>query len=835
MRLKYLLTFVICIIGLQVTYAQLSTKHYIPPITTATNAGDNIGIQYLYISTPKTQNIPFTITPVGGTPVNGLVSNGTPFVYRIADPALDGTPNGNNSQFHQNAELTSQINTDKGFIIESEDVVYVSVRVRQAGNQFHAGALVSKGLTALGDTFRTGGFITENAPIGGHQNFVSVMATENNTAVTFTVPTGIVIANYSGPTPVVINLNEGETYVLTVGVSAGGNPNDLVGSLVSSDKPIVVNTGSSTSTFGPGAGRDYGIDQIVDASKVGSEYIFVRGNGSDPWENVLIVAHQDNTAIFVNGNPVAIATINAGQNTVIEGGSYNTNGNMYVQTSNPTFAYQGIGGLNGGGGPAEPNQGMFFVPPLSCENRGNVDNIADINGIGTDTSFTGGVTIVTNSGATVLVNGQNIGAIVTPGVTVTGPFAVTGNTNYETYRITGLTGDVSVNSTGELYCAYFNYSGAAASGSFYSGFPSPPEINFNTNIATLGNCIPNVTLQSLNTALFDSFEWFYDDGTGFVTTGNTSSSITPTQAGSYKLVGTIVCSGATFESQVIPVSLCPDDLDGDLIIDNLDLDLDDDGILNCDESRGNVIIDYTNTNQPVLNFADTTTDATFISSTLNQTGGTSTISGDATGNITTSLDASLNSELEYIMAFSSPSNIDFRQNPAITHTIIDGESFTLIVGPSSKNITLVDPDDILLIDTDFDGIYETGVTSFSSSEVRFRLNPTPTGTTPFRLVANNVDQVTFKHSLNNLTDNSSFSGNLSLTCFTIDNDNDRIPDSLDADSDNDGIPDLIEAQGTNFTLSGIDADMDGFDDVFNGIGVIPIDSDGDGVMDYLDI
>jgi hypothetical protein len=41
-------------------------------------------------------------------------------------------------------------------------------------------------------------------------------------------------------------------------------------------------------------------------------------------------------------------------------------------------------------------------------------------------------------------------------------------------------------------------------------------------VASLGNCIPNVTLQSLNTDLFDSVEWFFDDGSGsgFIFTGN---------------------------------------------------------------------------------------------------------------------------------------------------------------------------------------------------------------------------------------------------------------------------------------------------------------------------
>ena len=156
---------------------------------------------------------------------------------------------------------------------------------------------------------------------------------------------------------------------------------------------------------------------------MGSEYIFVRGNGptiasngtdGSAWENVLIVAHEDNTDIFINGNSTAI-TINAGEYHVIEGDNYNANENMYVQTSNPVFAYQGIAGennLSGGSFPAA-NQGLFFVPPLSCENRGDVNNIASINNIG-DINFTGGISIVTNVGSIVVVSVNGVDRPISP-------------------------------------------------------------------------------------------------------------------------------------------------------------------------------------------------------------------------------------------------------------------------------------------------------------------------------------------------------------------------------------------------------------------------------------
>ncbi len=72
-----------------------------------------------------------------------------------------------------------------------------------------------------------------------------------------------------------------------------------------------------------------------------------------------------------------------------------------------------------------------------------------------------------------------------------------------------------------------------------------------------------------------------------------------------------------------------------------------------------------------------------------------------------------------------------------------------------------------------------------------------------------------------------------------DTDGDGIPDFLDIDSDNDGIPDNIEAQDTLGYIppSNVDADDNGLDDAYeNGgnVGLIPIDTDGDGIPDYVD-
>ena len=72
-----------------------------------------------------------------------------------------------------------------------------------------------------------------------------------------------------------------------------------------------------------------------------------------------------------------------------------------------------------------------------------------------------------------------------------------------------------------------------------------------------------------------------------------------------------------------------------------------------------------------------------------------------------------------------------------------------------------------------------------------------------------------------------------------DTDGDGIPDYLDIDSDDDGIPDNVEAQtvADYIAPSMVDANNNGLDDAYesNGnLGLIPVDTDGDGIPDYVD-
>ncbi|RXP44802.1 gliding motility-associated C-terminal domain-containing protein [Lutibacter sp. HS1-25] len=819
LKSKLLLFAVLLVV--QVSFSQLSKTHYIPPLTAADSGSSEPENQYFYISTPSTKDVSVTIHRVGQSS-----SKDKTYIVSKTAPQEVYIDNGY-AQLFIPSYSTGQIITDRGFIIEATDLIYVSVRMEAGGAQ--AGALVSKGASALGTVFRVGSYTNEN-PKDNYLNFVSVMATEDGTKVTFDdLPTGLIVKNYTGSFPINTTLNEGESFIVaTNSFDNTINRDGLIGTLVKSDKPIVVNCGSANGSFHNGNARDYGIDQIVGADKIGNEFIFVRGFGSDGWENILIVAHEDNTAIYINGNTTAETTINAGAYHLIEGDKYSANGNMYVETSKKVFAYQGVGGLGNNGAPNEANQGMFFVPPLSCETKGNVDNIAQIDKIGSEI-YNGGVSIVTKVGANITINKNPITA---------SPNTVTGKPDYVTYKVLGLSGDTSVESDDELYCAYFNYNGSATSGSFYSGFPTAPEINFDNNFTTLGNCIDNITLEAANMGNFDSIEWYYDDGSGngFIPTGNTTKTFKPTfpadgpfSTGTYKLIG-ITCTGIKIESIEIPVSICPDDTDNDGIIDNIDIDNDNDGILNCTESYGNQTInlaDPTSGNLPIGGYH-------FIGDVKTVEVSSNSITGDINGNFTSSVASKNNviaSGVKHLLTFNKKLNLEISNNSALTNQ----DEFIIQV-TNDKTITLLDPDNQLLVDTNFDGVYEAGITQFSSFEIRFKLNSTSlaAGTSTFKFVTSMVDFFTYKHLNISETNNSTASFKITATCLPFDADLDGITNEFDYDSDNDGIPDRVEGTGTLLTLSGNDSNLDGLDDIFDA-NILPIDNDNDKVPDYLDL
>ena len=822
-------------------FSQFSKTHYIPPISVSSSL--EIGRQYLYISTPSIALVNVLIKEVGGTIFNATVSRDSPYEFNI-------TANSGANQFITRQNQVNTIQSNKGYIIEAGDIIYVSARVdsNDGGNvSNHAGALVSKGLAALGTHFRIGGLL--NLASTGysaiHYTFVTIMATQNNTEVSFAdIKPGAILINNAGAgnTPSTISLNAGETFVMAVQGPTQANRDALIGSSVTSDKPIVVNCGSVGGSNGPG-NLDYGFDQIVSAERTGLEYIFIKSTGNDIAEDVHIIADEDNTEVYLNDNVTTTPDVilNQGQYVHFNGIYFNASGNLYIRTSKKTFAYQAVSNSNSFGD--DRNQELFFVPPLSCQTPKSIDNIPFINKIGTRT-FIGRVTITTKTGSTLnfILNGTNYTIASLPAtINVIGPTPVTGNANYECYTITGLSGNVSVSSTSELYLAAYGSEAAATFGGYYSGFTFKPEVTLNPIIASASNCIPNVNLQISSLSGFDTFQWFFN---GTAIPGANSISYNPTQAGYYKLSATLsTCNTVgNLDSDEIPVSNCPSDFDNDGINNNIDLDYDGDGIANCTESYGDVFLNLSN---PLFNFITVSAYSNpfvgVVTTSGTEPASAVPIAGNTDGSFVSSVPKGTDSRVKYELQFANPLSIkiDYPLTASPTNYANRNSDFRLIV-PATQNITVLNPTNQLLIDTNYDGIYESNVTKFSSFDIRFRINsalPLVPGTGTFGFYIDKATVVTYFQT--NLMDNgieTKATFRVTATCVDrIQPDGDTIPDKYDLDADNDGIPDKYETQGGNYIPpSNVDANGDGIDDAY-GTGLIPIDSDGDGVPNFIDL
>ena len=260
LHIKFKLSLALTIFVTTFLSAQLSRTHYIPPITAAANSNATPQNQYLHISTPSITPVDVEVNDLGNVISNYTVSNANPLEIYVGF--------GDNTSFViPSSNIESEI-SNKGFIIQSEKPVYVSVRL-VAGNQNQAGSLVSKGLSGLGNVFRIGTFTNLKNFTSSNQdfiNFVSVMATENNTQIDFSdLPSDIVIEN-SIPLMGVLNAGESKIIALNPAITPS-NRDGLIGALVTSNKPIIVNCGSINGSNSNGNGRDAGIDQIADTSE----------------------------------------------------------------------------------------------------------------------------------------------------------------------------------------------------------------------------------------------------------------------------------------------------------------------------------------------------------------------------------------------------------------------------------------------------------------------------------------------------------------------------------------------------------------------------------------
>ena len=443
------------------------------------------------------------------------------------------------------------------------------------------------------------------------------------------------------------------------------------------------------------------------------------------------------------------------------------------------------------------NQGMFFVPPLSCTSVGDVESIARIDEVDEDSNFSGSLFVLSSYGSAVEVNGQSISSIQNV-IYDSGPIQ-TSTADYQIHRIDDLESDVSIVGSEELYVSYYNVNNTATSGAFYSGFTLEPKIYPSLSLNALGNCVDpsgqaNVVLQLPNAENYDSLKWQKENSGGtwdYIFTGSSTDNpeYVPDDFGSYRLEVIIDClsPNSVVYSSAVNVSICPNDSDKDGVVDNIDLDNDNDGIYDKIESLGDYEIDLT-TSPPALVVDNPLPYSTpVLSQVLSVGNGTFTPFGD--GRFTSFLPPkqSSNDAIRFELGPVVPKSLDFSFGFSNNQPLPDEENtyYTIESIDPSESITLFDRSagtiEILIDDN-----YVSGFIQYSSSKITFRFSSTAVGTTPgFSFFASQSSGLIFTHN-NDSNADSVFEGHIKIVDLDSFSDGDNLADAFDIDSDGDG-------------------------------------------------
>ena len=527
----------------QQAWAQADEIHYIPPF----HAYSDVSQHYLLVSTVEAGSFDVTVRDGAGNLVHTFtgLTRSTPQEFNL--------PGGGYAQIGvlEDSELNA-VSTE-GLILTADQPFTSNVRHRTTDQGL---SLTSKGQFALGTEFRSGHLISNNEVANSKANFLSVMATEDGTSVTFSdIPAGFTFLGQApGSSLPVVSLDAGESYVVSytfdhLGQDLTNDPNEINGVHVTSDKPIAFTTGSWLGGNAEGNRKDIGVDQTVPVDRLGTEFVVLAGAATtraDLLERPGVVAATDDTEVFAGG--VSVGTIDAGEHLYIPASFYGPNGNMFIETSAPAFLYQSTSSNDANG------NGMSFIPPLRCNGTSEVV-IGNTTLVGASS-----LGIVARAGATVSING----------VALTGPGdSVVGTSDWVTYE-ENVTGDVDVTSDDVINVSLVTNAGDRGSAGYFTGFADAPSVSV-VGDTDLCQTSP-ITIEAAATVGIDSFRWFKDT---VEIAGETGSSLSVSMPGSYTVLGVLksdtsdTCSGGE-TSQSPPVVVTIDCECGDNTVDALE-------------------------------------------------------------------------------------------------------------------------------------------------------------------------------------------------------------------------------------------------------------------------
>ncbi|MEY8761144.1 T9SS type B sorting domain-containing protein [Chryseobacterium tongliaoense] len=511
---NFLLSLLLFLFTISELSAQRDTEHWFAPYYDNSSTSATTYTHGLYFSTDSTT--PFQVNIYSNNTVIGnvTISKNNPQVFSL--PA---------QYIRTITSSSAAVPSSLGVYTQGSKPYFVSLRIY---NTSHGEIVTSKGKAGIGKQFYAAA--TPITVSSSSSNFTTgIMATEDNTTVTISgYDPNIQFINYPNPplTTTVI-LNKGKSYILAGVGNILANREGFIGTKIVADKPVSVTNGNSNgyyATTTSADGSDLIMDQSVPVERLGNEFAMVKSisTSSANMEGGIIVATENNTDIYLNDGATPVATIQEGDFYRILASSYvaqaGGHSNIYIRTTKNVYLYQLIGSGN-----ANNTGGYNYIPPLNCFLPRKIDEIGKINEMPT---YTGTINlklnILTEAGAAVTVNGNTPPA-------AQGPFPLTGNTQWVTYAIQGITGNVTITSTKAVTAGVNGGYNTAGYGGYFAGFSSVPVIAKQT-----GDCIPGIVLEVDDS--FESYQWFWN---GNPIPGAISNSYTPTEAGNYTVKVTV--------------------------------------------------------------------------------------------------------------------------------------------------------------------------------------------------------------------------------------------------------------------------------------------------------
>lgn len=545
--------------------AQLDLEHWFPPVL---SSGANVSNALISLSTPEI--LPFKVYIYNGNNlIDTVVLDATnPLEYNLG-------AKGNLLSVYTNFIGDAMKPLDRGIHLVGEKSFYSNLKYVGKNTEI----ISSKGKSALGNSFF---IVNDQNLLNGSFNpnpfnyQASITAYFDNTKIKISsYSKGLVFTDGSNSSEINITLNKNQTYIIaalkkdnTTGAINDYYEPHLIGAMISSDKPIVVNNGNLLSQDAGEAGGSVNIDQSMPIKKIGKEYLIINGmaKGNLYTEKAIFVATEDSTQFFLNDETTPLFTLNKGEHYIgpyqsdkkfingLESSFINEEGRlvetsaMFVRATKPVYCYQLLATFHDK--PIDPRNyeykvgrtsAMLFSYPLDKEYQIKNVTIPFVDDIGGQ-EMRSKLSIKTEKNANIKING----------IQQTGGTDILGKQGWVYHTVQNSKGNLIIESDRSLNVDFVggttttyssNYSGYAGSVVSYS---NDPFITIN------GNCIEEGMLLKLSNPDFDKIQWQKD---GIDIVGANSSTFVPTEAGVYTCV--LTYSGVNFTTNSFNIAHCP--------------------------------------------------------------------------------------------------------------------------------------------------------------------------------------------------------------------------------------------------------------------------------------